>query len=294
MLQSRYPRIEDKLKNDEDGYKYSCPYTPGEARLVFSCTARLRAIILDITGIVCLLIFRKNKIVKNNQASLLIFMLVGSILLSSFTFLGIGYPKKWYCVLSMWLFHLGLPMILISMYVRVWRIHTIFNNKKFKKKVGASVNMKFIWPKIFVSFVVIVAFLTFRSFSTDSFTAVWSYAEVEETIISADVASITSHRCSFSRPADTMMFTMYTAISLESFFTYLVSGVSSKFQDVGYVSLANCSHLYYVHSRCESHIINKVGAEGYDYAYWHECRAYYFVLLNCRPKIYRVFAESKM
>ena len=119
-----------KLKNDEDGYKYSCSYTPAGSSvgILMYCTASL-AIILDITGIVCLLIFRKNKIVKNNQASLLIFMLVGSILLSSFTFFGIGYPKKWYCVFSMWLFHLGLPMILISMYVRVWRIHTIFNNK---------------------------------------------------------------------------------------------------------------------------------------------------------------------
>ena len=133
-----------------------------------------------------------------------------------------------------------------------------FNNKKLKKKVETSVNMKFIWPKIFVSFVVIVAFLTFRSFSTDSFTAVWRYAEVEETIISADV-SITSHRCSFGRAADTMMFTMYIAMSWSIFYLFSIrvchqiSGcwLRKRF-------LANCSHLYYVHSRCESHIINKL------------------------------------
>ena len=147
--------------------------------------------------------------------------------------------------------------------------------------------MKFIWPKIFVSFVVIVAFLTFRSFSTDSFTAVWRYAEVEETIISADVASITSHRCSFGRAADTMMFTMYTCnvagvIFLSIQYQGCVIQISGCWLRERF--LANCSHLYYVHSRCESHIINKVGAEGYDYAYWLECRAYYFVLLNCRPK----------
>ena len=69
-----------KLKNDEGGYKYSCPYTPAGSSvgILMYCTASL-AIIPDITGIVSLLIFRKNKIMKNNQASLLVFMLVGSM-----------------------------------------------------------------------------------------------------------------------------------------------------------------------------------------------------------------------
>ena len=80
--------------------------------------------------------------------------------------------------------------------------------------------MKFIWRKIFVTFVMIVAFLTFRSFSTDSFTAAWTYAELEETIISADVASVTGHRCSLGRAADSMMLTVYSAMLLESFFSF--------------------------------------------------------------------------
>ena len=82
---------------------------------------------------------------------------------------------------------------------------------------------------------------------------------------------------------------------LDSFFyLFNIRGVSSKFQDVGYVSAfwLTAAIFYYVRSHCESHIINKVGAEGYGYACWLERRAYYFVLLNCCPKIYRIFAEK--
>ena len=61
--------------NASDNDTHDGPYTPAESSvgILMYCTASL-AIILDITGIVCLLIFRKTKIVKNSQASLLIFI----------------------------------------------------------------------------------------------------------------------------------------------------------------------------------------------------------------------------
>ena len=155
--------------------------------------------------------------------------------------------------------------------------------------------MKFIWPKIFVSFVVIVAFLTFRSFSTDSFTAVWRYAEVEETIISADVASITSHRCSFGRAADTMMFTMYIAMSLESFFyLFSIRGVSSKFQDVGYVSAFWLTAAIFIMFILVVNLTSSMKLVQKDMTMRIGLNVE-LIILSClivAPKIYRIFAEK--
>ena len=219
-------------------YKYHCPYVPVQSPwgigmyFLGSFTIIINALIIVLS-----FAFRNSSTLKNSQVYLLIFMLFGAILVSMFTFLGIGKIEKWSCTFGMWLLHLGLTMIIVSMYTRTWRIHTIFNNQKLRRKVGTSVNMKILWPKIGVFFFVLVSFLIFRTFSSFKFVAAWKLAQANETILPglAD-AIITSHRCTLDGQIDLMMYTIYIILIVQSlFYTYKVKDVSLRYQDSAYV-----------------------------------------------------------
>ncbi len=227
--------FQDKLYSDDNKPLFYCPYIPsGSPEGVIVYCLAIFTICVNGATIIVSFIHRNSKSLKTSQVELLILMLFGSILVSSFTIVGNGILEKWTCTLGMWFFHLGTVMILVPMLVRTWRIHMIFNNKTLKRSLGVSVNMKVLWPKIILCICLFTVFLLFRTFATLEATAAWKHEITKETILT--YTTIDSYRCSLGSPTDMMLFTIYFVVATESlYYTYQIKGVSLKYQDSAYV-----------------------------------------------------------
>ena len=212
-----------------------CDYIPSESPasvglVVLACLAMA----LNVGVILYMFFSRKNEIIHNAQHEMLFVIMVGSILMSSWSLLLLPAQSEQVCFAQMWLFHMGLPMILFALFVRGWRIHALFNAKKLGRKAGIS--MRAIWPKLLLAFALLVLLLGVRSLvhSSGLYSMGWTLRTIPKDV-KVDgllIGTLATDVCQGNSAVDAVLYTFYGIIIVAScYLTYRIRKVSERYQD---------------------------------------------------------------